>query len=80
MSIAYPVKLITCDRAKDVPAGVGGRHCLIDDFGWVLPGFSDIENPTLGRMTADAINRAYNAGIRAAERRIADALGLNREN
>lgn len=80
MSIHYPVKLFTCDRAKDVPAGVGGRHCLVDDFGYVLPGFSDIANPTMGRMVADAINRAHDAGIRDAERRIADALGLNRED
>jgi len=80
LTIHYPVKLFTCDRANDVPAGTGARHCLTDDFGYILPGFSDIENPTLGRMAADAINRAYDAGIRAAERRIADALGLNRED
>lgn len=80
MSIAYPVKLFTCDRAKDVPAGVGGRHCLVDDFGYVLPDFSDIENPTVGHMIAKAINAAHDAGIRAAERRIADALGLNRKD
>ena len=79
MSIAYPVKLIHFDRAKDPIAGKGARHCLLDANGDALPGFSDIANPTMGRMIADAINAAHSAGIRNAERRIADALGLNRE-
>ena len=79
MGIAYPVRMITCDRAKDVPAGTGGRHCLIDNDGYVLSEFADLANPTMGHMIADAINRAHDAGIRTAERRIADALGLNRE-
>ena len=80
MSIHYPVKLIHFDRAKDPIAGKGARHCLIDYEGNELPGFHDIANPTMGRMVADAINAAYDAGIRAAERRIADALGLNRKD
>lgn len=79
MSIHYPVKLIHFNRANDPIAGNGSRHALIDNDGNELPGFSDLANPTLGHMTADAINAAYNAGVRAAERRIADALGLNGE-
>lgn len=80
MTIHYPVKLIHFNRANDPIAGKGARHALVDGSGDTLPGFSDIANPTMGHLIAKAINAAHDAGIRSAERRIADALGLNRED
>lgn len=76
MSDIYPLRVMVCDRANDVPAGSGSRICIVNASGYILPNFSDIENPTLARFIADALNEAYAEGKRDARRGVLRAIGL----